>query len=70
MAQAFKRVKKATQGRLVDALVEMTEEGRGRLRYASGRSQTSVDPGISEWRNPTLYVLPATEYIGSEEGTC
>lgn len=54
----------------MNALEETAEEGRGRLRKVSGRSQTSVDPGISEWRNPTLYVLPTTEYIGSAEGTC
>ena len=28
------------------------DEGRGRLRYARGRSQTSVNPEISEWGNP------------------
>ena len=37
-----------TEGRKVDALTWKTDEGRSRRRYASGRSQTSYDPGISE----------------------
>ncbi len=28
------------------------DEGRGRLRYARVRCQTTVNPGISEWGNP------------------
>ena len=37
---------------MVDVLASRGEEGRGRLRYARGRCQTTVDPGISEWGNP------------------
>ena len=43
----------ATQEHSVDALEEVTEEGRSRLRKVSGRGQTPADPGMSEWRNPT-----------------
>ena len=40
---------------MVDALVVKGDEGRGRLRYASGSCQTSFDPKISEWGNlPSL----------------
>jgi len=39
-------------GRMVDALALGADEGRGRLRYASGSCQPSVDPRISEWGNP------------------
>ena len=37
---------------MVDALAEDAEEGRSRLRKASGSCQTSFDPGMSEWGNP------------------
>ena len=40
-------------GRMVDALASRADEGRGRLRYASGSCQPSVDPRMSEWGNPT-----------------
>jgi hypothetical protein len=33
--------------------VSRGDEGRGRLRYARGRCQTTVNPGISEWGNPS-----------------
>jgi hypothetical protein len=39
-------------GRMVDALASGADEGRGRLRYASGSCQPSVDPRMSEWGNP------------------
>jgi hypothetical protein len=39
-------------GRMVDALASRADEGRGRLRYASGSCQPSVDPRMSEWGNP------------------
>lgn len=39
---------------LVDALVQKADEGRGGLRYASGRCRATSDPGISEWSNPAL----------------
>ena len=37
---------------MVDALALGADEGRGRLRYASGSCQPSVDPRMSEWGNP------------------
>jgi hypothetical protein len=39
-------------GRMVDALASGADEGRGRLRYASGSCQPSMDPRMSEWGNP------------------
>lgn len=36
----------------VDALTEASDEGRRRLRKASGSCQPSFDPGMSEWGNP------------------
>jgi hypothetical protein len=39
-------------GRMVDALASRADEGRGRLRYASGSCQPSMDPRMSEWGNP------------------
>ena len=38
--------------RQVDALAYQADEGRERLRYASGSCQLSVDPRMSEWGNP------------------
>ena len=37
---------------MVDALAELTDEGRSSLRKAPGRWQTTYDPEISEWGNP------------------
>ena len=37
---------------MVDTLALKGDEGRGRLRYASGRCQTIYDPEVSEWGNP------------------
>lgn len=42
----------ACEGRMVDALADRTDEGRVRLRYASGSRQQGFDPRISEWGNP------------------
>ena len=39
-------------GHTVDALAYQADEGRERLRYASGSCQLSVDPRMSEWGNP------------------
>ena len=36
----------------MDALALIGDEGRGRLRKASGSRLTGFDPGISEWDNP------------------
>ena len=35
----------------VDALAHVADEGRRRLRKASGSCQSSFDPGMSEWGN-------------------
>ena len=40
-------------GCMVDASASRGEEGRGRLRKASGSRQTGFDPEISEWGNPS-----------------
>ena len=37
---------------VVDALAARGDEGRGRLRKASGSRQTGFDPEVSEWGNP------------------
>ena len=37
---------------MVDALAARGDEGRCRLRNASGSSQTCFDPEVSEWGNP------------------
>ena len=49
---------------VVDALAARGDEGRGRLRKASGSRQTGFDPEVSEWGNPPLGVS-CTEYIGA-----
>ncbi len=41
------------QVHVVDALAITGDEGRGSLRKASGSWQTSFDPRMSEWGNPT-----------------
>ena len=48
---------------MVDALATGGEEGRGRLRKASGSRQTGVDPEISEWGNPPSSTVSRDEYI-------
>ncbi len=40
----------------MDALTLDTEEGRRRLRKASGSCQSSFDPGITEWGNPAVVI--------------
>ena len=35
----------------MDALAQEADEGRERLRNASGSCQLSVDPRVSEWGN-------------------
>eukprot|EP01025_Chloroclados_australasicus_P031392 TRINITY_DN3175_c0_g3_i1.p5 TRINITY_DN3175_c0_g3~~TRINITY_DN3175_c0_g3_i1.p5 ORF type:complete len:103 (+),score=5.30 TRINITY_DN3175_c0_g3_i1:2-310(+) len=58
------------EGPTADALAPTTDEGRERLRQATGSCRLSVDPWISEWGNPALErVLPRSEHIGPEEGT-
>ena len=48
---------------VVDALAITGDEGRCSVRKASGSSQTSIDPKMSEWGNPPARVSLA-EYIG------
>ena len=43
----------STEVHVVDALAITGEEGRGSLRKAAGSWQTSIDPQMSEWGNPT-----------------
>ena len=53
------------QAHMVDALAATGDEGRGSLRKASGSWQTSFDPGMSEWGNPTWITRSsASEFIG------
>ena len=40
------------EGCMGDVLASRGDEGRGRLRKARGRCQTTVNPGMSEWGNP------------------
>ena len=58
---------------MVDALALGADEGRGRLRYASGSCQTSFDPGITESGNRASLgnqmASPAAECIGRMEQT-
>ena len=49
---------------MVDALAIGGDEGRRRLRKASGSCQTSFDPEISEWGNPPPSAVSLTESIG------
>jgi hypothetical protein len=55
----------------VDALAPGGDEGRGRLRYASGSRQTGFDPEISEWGNPAGVMPghPLAECIGLRKRT-
>jgi hypothetical protein len=46
-----KEIKEGYLTRMVDALTRTSEEGRSRLRKASGSCQASFDPGISECGN-------------------
>ena len=41
---------------MVDALADRTDEGRVRLRYATGSCQQDCDPWMSEWGNPIAFV--------------
>ena len=57
------------QGRMVDALAHGTDEGRVRLRYASGSRQQGFDPRISEWGNPPLVVGRHRFCAGGTQGS-
>ncbi len=45
-------IRSSNEAYVVDALAIRGEEGRCRLRKASGSSQTCFDPEVSEWGNP------------------
>ena len=49
----LKVIGSSTKVHVVDALAITGEEGRGSLRKAAGSWQTSIDPQMSEWGNPT-----------------
>ena len=53
---------------VVDALAITGDEGRRSVRKATGSSQTSIDPWMSEWGNPPARVSHA-EYIGMRRRT-
>ena len=40
------------QGRMVDALADRTDEGRLRMRYASGGRLQGLEARIAGWGNP------------------
>ena len=44
--------KLSEQGHTADALAPRADEGRGKLRKATGNCQASLDPWMSEWGNP------------------
>ena len=50
----FERVFPSYKEPTVDALAPRTDEGRGRLRKATGSCLPSFDPWMSEWGNPAL----------------
>jgi hypothetical protein len=58
---------------MADALASRGDEGRGRLRKAPGRCQTTFDPGMSEWGNPASLckqmASPTDEFIVRVEPT-
>ena len=60
----------SNQAHTKDALAVEGDERRGSLRKASGSWQTSIEPVISEWGNPTLRGYPTLNSIGvgSEPG--
>ena len=51
--RGLKVIGSSTKVHVVDALAITGDEGRGSLRKAPGSWQTSFDPGMSEWGNPT-----------------
>ena len=53
-ARAFFKDSSSYKEPTVDALAPRTEEGRGRLRNATGSRLPGADPWISEWGNPAL----------------
>lgn len=57
------------QGRMVDALADSTDEGRLRLRYASGSRQQGFDPRISEWGNPPAVMGRHRVRAGGTQGS-
>ena len=51
--RGLKVIGSSTKVHVVDALAITGDEGRGSLRKAAGSWQTSIDPQMSEWGNPT-----------------
>ena len=51
--RGLKVIGSSTKVHVVDALAIIGDEGRGSLRKAAGSWQTSIDPQMSEWGNPT-----------------
>eukprot|EP01022_Parablepharisma_sp_SALTPOND_P019725 TRINITY_DN340_c21_g1_i3.p4 TRINITY_DN340_c21_g1~~TRINITY_DN340_c21_g1_i3.p4 ORF type:complete len:143 (-),score=2.03 TRINITY_DN340_c21_g1_i3:110-538(-) len=62
---------KRQKGQTVDALAPAGDEGRGRLRQASGSRQAGFEPRISEWGNPAGVIsgYPLAECIGLRKRT-
>ena len=54
---------------MVDALADSTDEGRLRLRYASGSRQQGFDPRISEWGNPPAVMGRHRLWAGGTQGS-
>ena len=49
----------------MDALAQEGDEGRSKLRKASGSRKQAIDPGISEWGNPTREAASSmAEFMG------
>ena len=51
--KGFMLIGSSNKAHTKDALAVEGDERRGSLRKASGSWQTSIDPVISEWGNPT-----------------
>lgn len=47
----------------MDASALRSDEGRGKLRKASGSGTHALYPKMSEWGNPPVYLVPLDEYI-------
>ena len=50
---------------MVDASALRSDEGRGKLRKASGSGTHALYPKMSEWGNPPVYLVRPGEYIAS-----
>ena len=52
---------------VVDALAARGDEGRCRLRKASGSRQTGFDPEMSEWGNPASSLKCFSEVVACND---